>query len=156
MHLPASPASHRRELAHRERARLEQLDQKLDLALAMVRMEVGSNAKGAQPQPSTLDAQAQSANDVEEVGKLLVEGKVRLPTYVRITVRTSVEEVKSPIFGNSTILTHEADELCAHQLQPMSIPAALEGRLLTKVGETWIWRADVYRRLVPPDPRLVT
>jgi hypothetical protein len=149
MHLPASPASHRRELGHRERARLEQLDQKLDLALAMVRMEAGSNAKGAQPQPSTLDA------DVEEVGRALVTGHLRLPRYATYTVTTSVEERKDPIFGTSTILHHTADQFCVHALQPMSIQAAIERKLLTKVGGHWLFRADVYRQMVPPDPRLL-
>jgi hypothetical protein len=60
------------------------------------------------------------------------------------------------VFGTSTVLTHAADQLCCHQLQPMSIPAALEAKLLTKVGGHWMFRADVYRELVPPDPRLLT
>jgi hypothetical protein len=144
MYLPSSPTAHRKELAHRERVRIEQLDQKLDLALAMVRMGAGSNA------PSTLDA------DIEEVGKLLVEGRLRLPRYATVTVTTEVEERKDPIFGTSTILHHTADQLCCHALQPMSIPAAIERKLLTKVGSTWLFRADTYRSLVPADPRLVT
>jgi hypothetical protein len=41
--LPASPAAHRRELEHRERARLEQFERKLDHALVMVK-DAGSNA----------------------------------------------------------------------------------------------------------------
>jgi hypothetical protein len=141
--LPASPAAHKRELAHRERMQLEQLDQKLDRALAMVRTEVGSNA------PSTFDS------DVEEVGVLLVEGKVRLPSYVRITVTTSIEEVRSKVFGTSEIFTHTADQLCAHQLQPMSIQAAIGVGLLVKLGGSWRWSEAAYKRLVPPDPRLV-
>jgi hypothetical protein len=141
--LPASPAAYRRELEHRERARLAQFESKLDHALVMVK-EVGSNA------PSTLDS------DIAEVGKLLVEGKVRLPKYVRVNVVTSIEEVRSKVFGTYDVYTHTADELCCHQMQPMSIQAALEAGLLAKLNGSWLWRENVYRRLVPPDPRLVT
>jgi hypothetical protein len=94
--------------------------------------------------------------DIEEVGKLLVEGRLRLPRYVAVTVTTEVEERKDPIFGTSTMLHHTADQLCCHALQPMSIQAAIERKLLTKVGGHWMFRADVYRELVPADPRLVT
>jgi hypothetical protein len=92
--------------------------------------------------------------DVAEVGKALVEGKVRLPSYARITVTTEVEERKDKVFGTSTILHHTADQLCCPGIQAMSIPAALECKLLVKVGTDWMFRPDVYRSLVPPDPRL--
>jgi hypothetical protein len=99
--------------------------------------------------------------DLEEVGKLLVEGRVRLPRYATVTVTTEIEERKDPIFGTSEIYHHTADQLCCHALQPMSIPAAIECKLLTKVGKGpegqghWLFRADVYRQMVPPDPRLI-
>jgi hypothetical protein len=145
MLLPASPSAHRKELAHRERARLEQLDQKLDLALAMVRMEVGATAPAFPTEA-----------DIEEVGKLLVEGRMRLPSHARITVTTEVEEIKSKVFGTSTVFTHTADQLCCHQLRPMSIRAALEADLLVRRNGSWLWSEVTYRRLVPPDPRLRT
>jgi hypothetical protein len=145
MQLPASPTAHRKELAHRERARLEQIDQKLNLALAMVRMEVGATA----PAFPTED-------DIAEVGVLLVEGKVRLPRYATVNVETEIEERKDPIFGTSTIYHHRADQLCVHALQPMSIPAAIEAGLLVKLGGNWLWNEATYRCLVPPDPRLRT
>jgi hypothetical protein len=94
--------------------------------------------------------------DIEEVGKLLVEGRLRLPRYATVTVTTEVEERKDKVFGTSTILNHTADQLCCHALQPMSIQAAIERKLLTKAGGHWMFRADVYRELVPADPRLVT
>ena len=94
-------------------------------------------------------------DDVAEVGRLLVEGRLRLPKYARVTVTTEIETVRSKIFGTSELFTHTADELCCHALQPMSIPAAIECKLLTKVGGHWMFRADVYRGLVPPDPRLI-
>ena len=68
---------------------------------------------------------------------------------------TEVEERKDPIFGTSTILHHTADELCCHQLQPMSIQAALKAGLLVRLGSNWLWCEAAYKRLVPPDPRLV-
>ena len=134
----ANPTVQRRE-ERLLRERLAAMDVKLDQLLK----GVGSNA------PSTLDS------DVEEVGVLLVEGKVRLPSYVRITVTTSIEEVRSKVFGTSEIFTHTADQLCAHQLQPMSIQAAIGVGLLVKLGGSWRWSEAAYKRLVPPDPRLV-
>jgi hypothetical protein len=142
--LPANSTAHRKELAHRERMRLEQIEGKMDRALAM-----GFGGAKASPNPVFTDA------DVEEVGKLLVEGRIRLPTHARITVITEVEEIVSRVFGTSTVLTHTADQLCAHQLQPMSIQAALEAGLLVKLNGVWLWRENVYRQLVPPDPRLI-
>jgi hypothetical protein len=122
------------------RERLAARDIKLNRAL----VEVGAVA------PAFSDA------DVEEVGKLLVEGRVRLPKYAKVTVVTEIEERKDPIFGTSEIYHHTADQLCVHALQPMSIPAAIECKLLTKVGGHWLFRVDVYRTMVPADPRLIT
>jgi hypothetical protein len=93
--------------------------------------------------------------DIEEVGKLLVEGHIRLPKYARVNVTTEIEERKDPIFGTSTIYHHTCDQLCCHQLQPMSIPAALEAGLIVRLGSNYLWCESAYRRLVPPDPRLI-
>jgi hypothetical protein len=143
--LPANPTAHRKELAHRERMRLEQIEGKLDHVLAM-----GFGGASAPPTPPAF-----TDSDIEEVGKLLVEGRIRLPTHARITVITTVEEIKSKVFGTSTVLTHNADQLCAHQLQPMSIHAALEAGLLVRLGSNWHWNEAAYKRLVPPDARLI-
>jgi hypothetical protein len=94
--------------------------------------------------------------DIEEVGRLLVEGRMRLPRYATVNVTTEIETVRDKIFGTSEIYHHTADQLCVHALQPMSIPAAIECKLLTKVGGAWMFRADVYRTMVPADPRLIT
>jgi hypothetical protein len=126
--------------------RLEQIDSKLDRCLASVGM---GGAAQAAPLPLHTDS------DIEEVGKLLVEGRLRLPTHARVTVITTVEEITSRVFGTSTVFTHTADQLCAHQLQPMSIQAAIEGGLLAKLGGQWRWSEATYKRLVPRDPRLV-
>jgi hypothetical protein len=140
--LPAGRAERQREIEARERARVEAYDK------AMLMMQ-GKGVAQATPAPAFTEA------DIEEVGKLLVEGRLRLPKYARVTVRTELEETTSPIFGNSTIFNHLADELCCHGLQPMSIQAALEAKLLTKVGGTWMFRPDVYREMVPADLRLI-
>jgi hypothetical protein len=139
--LSANPAVRRREEDLRIQARLKVIDAKLSHLLA-------ESFGGAQAPPDFTDG------DVEEVGKLLVEGRIRLPSHARITVTTEVEEIKSKVFGTSTVFTHSADQLCCHWLRPMSIRAALEAGLLAKLGGHWIWRADVYRKLVPADPRL--
>jgi hypothetical protein len=144
MYLPANPTARRREETLRIRARLEAMDAQLDYALVMGK-EVAVKAAAFSPA------------DVDEVGRLLVEGRVRLPTYARITVTTEVEEIKDKLFNTSTqVITHTCDQLCCHQMQPMSIQAAIERKLLTKVGGQWLFRADVYRTMVPADPRLIS
>jgi hypothetical protein len=137
--LSANPTVRRREEAHLMRARLEALDAKVDL---LVR-GVGATAPAF---PTDLD--------IEEVGKLLVEGRIRLPSHVRITVTTSIETIRSKVFGTSEVFTHTADQLCANRLRPMSIQAALKAGLVAKLGGEWLWREDRYRKLVPSDPRL--
>jgi hypothetical protein len=143
MYLPANPTRRRAEEALLIQARLAVIDSKLDRALAMERGEAQ-----ASPLPAFTDS------DVEEVGKLLVEGHIRLPKYARVNVTTEIEERKDPIFGTSTIYHHTCDQLCCHQLQPMSIPAALEAGLIVRLGSNYLWCESAYRRLVPPDPRL--
>jgi hypothetical protein len=138
MFLPASPTSRRREEALLVQARLKALEAGIDRALEVV-------AKAAAFTPV----------EIEEVSRLLVEGRIRLPTHARLTVTTTVETIKSRVFGTSEVFTHTADQLCAHQLQPMSIQAAIEGGLLAKLGGQWRWSEATYKRLVPPDPRLV-
>ena len=113
--LPASATARRKELAHRERMRLEQIEGKLDHVLAM-----GFGGAKAPPTPPAF-----SDADVEEVGKLLVEGQmIRLPVHARLTVRTSVEEVKSKIFGNSQLITHEAYQIHTKLLRPLTVTMA--------------------------------
>jgi hypothetical protein len=90
------------------------------------------------------------------VGKLLVEGKVRLPRWAKVTVTTEIETRVDKIFGTSEIYHHTADQLCCHELQPMSIQAALEVGLLVKLSGQWLWSEAQYRRMVPTDPRLVS
>jgi hypothetical protein len=143
--LIASPTARRKEEAIREEARKAAFD----LAIAKLGgMEVGASPPSP---PASTDA------DVEEVGKLLVEGRVRLPSHVRITVIAEVEEIKSRDFGTtSTVFTHLADQLHAHRMRPMSIQASLEAGLLVRLNGSWLWSESAYRRLVPPDPRLRT
>jgi hypothetical protein len=142
----ANPTVQRRE-ERLLRERLAAMDGKMD---ALVRMQAGTAKEVGAVAPAFSNA------DVAEVGKLLVEGRMWLPKYARVTVTTEVEEIKSKVFGTSTVFTHTADQLCCHQLQPMSIPAAIEIGLVSKLSGSWRWREDVYRRLVPPDPRLIS
>jgi hypothetical protein len=129
------------------RERLAAMDGKMDAVAKM--MQAGTAMGAGAVAPAFSDA------DVAEVGKLLVEGRMWLPKYARVTVTTEIETIKSKVFGTSEVFTHTADQLCCHQLQPMSIPAALEAGLVSKLSGSWRWRGDVYRRLVPPDPRLI-
>jgi hypothetical protein len=119
--------------------------------LAMMDMKVDRLVTEVVTQVAAFHAEA----DIEEVGRLLVEGRVRLPRWARVTVTTDIEERKDPIFGTSTIFHHRADQLCCHQLQPMSIQAAIEGGLLVRLGSNWHWNEAAYKRLVPPDPRMI-
>jgi hypothetical protein len=139
----ANPSVNRRE-DRLLREKLAIMEGRLDGLAKVMQVEVGATA------PAFTDA------DIEEVGRMLVEGRLRLPRYATVTVTTEIEERKDPIFGTSTILHHTADQLCAHQLQPMSIQAALEAGLLVRLGSNWLWCAAAYERLVPPDPRLIS
>jgi hypothetical protein len=141
MNLSANASVRRREEALLIRARLEQIDSKLNHALK----EVGATAPAFPTEA-----------DIEAVGKLLVTGHMRLPRYAMVTVTTEVTETRDRVFGNSTILTHLCDQVCAHQLQPMSVQAAIEAGLLVKLGSNWMFSEATYRNLVPPDPRLLT
>jgi hypothetical protein len=131
--LSASPTVRRREENLLAQARLKAIDAKLDMALR----EVGAVAP-AFPQPS----------DIEEVGRLLVEGRIRLPSHARITVTTSIETVRSKVFGTSEVFTHTCDQLHAHRLRPMSILAALKDGLLVKLQGSWFWSEPAYKRLL--------
>jgi hypothetical protein len=86
--------------------------------------------------------------DIEEVGRLLVEGRmIRLPVHARLTVRTSVEEVKSKIFGNSQLITHEADQIHTKLLRPLTVLESLEAGLIRRIERGWVWSEVVYERL---------
>jgi hypothetical protein len=142
--LPADRTARQREIEARERARMEAYDKAMRLL---------QGGKGVAEGPSSAFP---TEADIEEVGKLLVEGRMHLPRYATVNVETEIEERKDPIFGTSTIYHHRADQLCVHALQPMSIPAAIEAGLLVKLGGNWLWNEATYRCLVPPDPRLRT
>jgi hypothetical protein len=117
---------------------LGRIAEKVDV---MLKMEAGSNAPSSPP--------AFTDEDVDEVGRLLVEGRVRLPSHVRVTVTTELTETKSRVFGTTTLYTHLADQLHCHRLRPMSIPAALKAGLVAKLAGSWMWRENVYRQLLP-------
>jgi hypothetical protein len=138
--LSASMTVRRREEAFLVRSRMDRIDAQLGQLLA----EVG--ASPSSPPEFTNE-------DVAEVGRWLVEGRVRLPSHVKITVITEIETVRSKVVGASEVYTHTCDQLHAHRMRPMSIPAALKAGLLVRLNGSWLWSESAYRRLVPPDPR---
>ena len=113
------------------RARLEALDAKLDVLVKEV---------AARP--------LFSDDDVEEVGRLLVEGRIKLPVHARLTVTTTVEDVRDKLFNTSSqLITHTADQLHTKLLRPMTILEALEGGLIRRVERGWVWSEATYERL---------
>src|ERR1700679_3132824 len=136
MILPAHPTRRRVEEALLVRAGMEAIDAKL----AKLVVE-----GGGQPSPTP---PAFTDSDVEEVGKLLVEGRMtRLPTHARLTVRTTVEEIKSKIFGSYEVFTHPADQIHTKLLRPMTVLQAMEAGLIARIASGWVWREHVYERL---------
>jgi hypothetical protein len=107
----------------------------LDRALAMER---GVAAKPSSP--------AFSPADVEEVGKALVEGRVKLPPHVRVTVVTTIETVRSKIFGTAELFHHEADQVCTKLLRPLTVLQALEAGLIRRTANGWAWSEVAYER----------
>ena len=80
--LPATPSAHRRELAHRERMRLEQFESKLDRLV----VEMGAAAK-----PSSLP----TAEDIQDLAERLAEDCSWLPHGSH--VETRAEDYSSPL-----------------------------------------------------------
>jgi hypothetical protein len=135
MILPANPTARRREERLLVQARLEAIDAKL-----------GRLAEGGAKAPPT--PPAFSSAEMEEVGKLLVEGRqIRLPPHARLTVITTVEEVRSKVFGTYEVFTHTADQLHTKLLRPMTILEAMEAGLIAHLQSGWTWREHVYERL---------
>jgi hypothetical protein len=93
MILSANPTVRRREEALVIRARLDRIDAGID------RMTVAAKAAAFSPA------------EIAEVGRLLVEGRIKLPTHARLTVTNSIEEVRSKVFGTYDVMTHTADQL---------------------------------------------
>jgi hypothetical protein len=131
MFLPANPTARRREEHLLMRARLDAIDAALDKMVVV-----------AQAAPAFTDA------EVEEVGRMLVEGRLRLPTHARLTVITTVEEVRHKLFNTTTdVMTHTADQLHTKLLRPMTILEALEAGLIRRVERGWVWSEVAYERL---------
>jgi hypothetical protein len=129
--LSASATVRRREERLLIQARLEAIDAKLNTLV----VEVAAR-------PLFTDS------DVDEVGRQLVEGRIRLPAHARLTVRTSIEDVRDKCFNTSTqLITHEADQLHTKLLRPMTILEALEAGLLVRLGSNWFWCQSAYERL---------
>jgi hypothetical protein len=113
------------------RERLADMDAKLDKMVVV-----------AQAAPAFTDA------EVEEVGRLLVEGRIKLPTHARLTVITTVAEVRHKLFNTTTdVMTHTADQLHTRLLRPMTVLEALESGLIRRVERGWVWSEVAYERL---------
>jgi hypothetical protein len=131
MFLPANPTARRREEAHLIRTRLERIDAGIDRLV-----EVATQVAAFSPA------------DVEEVGRMLVEGHtIRLPTHARLTVTTTVEEVRHKLFNTTTdVITHEADQLHTKLLRPLTVLQALEAGLIRRIPSGWTWSEVAYER----------
>jgi hypothetical protein len=128
----ANPAVRKREEAHLIRERLRQIDEKVD-QLARVWVE---------------KAPAFSPTEIEEVGRLLVEGRIKLPTHARLTVTTTIEDVRNELFNTTTeLITHEADQLHTRLLRPFTVIEALEAGLIRRLPSGWAWSEAAYERL---------
>jgi hypothetical protein len=136
--LSANMTVRRKEEALRIQARLERIDAQLERALVMAK-EVGASPSSP---PAFTDA------DVEEVGRILVEGRIKLPTHARLTVTTTIEEVRHKLFNTTTeVITHTADQLHTRLLRPMTVLEALEAGLIRRIPSGWVWSEAAYERL---------
>jgi hypothetical protein len=120
--LPASPAAHRRELEHRERARLEQFERKLDHAL----VEMGKGAAQAAP--------AYTAEDAWDLAQTLADnGTGGLPLHSRIET-TSVDTTTPLQRPYGKVYTTIATSVTIFPLDPMTPAEALLCGLLDTSG----------------------
>jgi hypothetical protein len=130
MYLPANPTRRRAEEAHLIRARLDRIDAGIE------RMEVVAKAAAFSPA------------EIAEVGLLLVEGRIKLPTHARLTVTTTVEDVRHKLFNTCTeVITHTADQLHTKLLRPFTVLEALEAGLIRRLPSGWVWSEAAYERL---------
>jgi hypothetical protein len=134
----ANPTVRRKEEAHLIRERLRQIDQKVE---RLARVWVAQA-------PAFTDA------EIEEVGKLLVEGRIKVPVHARLTVTTSIEEVRHKLFNTtSDVIRHDADQLHTKLLRPMTVQEALEAGLIRRIDSSvrsergWVWSEAAYERL---------
>jgi hypothetical protein len=88
------------------------------------------------------------------VGKLLVEGRIKVPVHARLTVTTSIEEVRHKLFNTtSDVIRHDADQLHTKLLRPMTVEEALEAGLIRRIDSSvrsergWVWSEAAYERL---------
>jgi hypothetical protein len=131
MYLPVNPTARRREETLLARARMDRIDAGIDRLVEVV-------AKAAAFSPA----------DVEEVGSLLVEGRIKLPVHARLTVITTVEDVRNRLFNTTTqVFTHEADQLHTKLLRPLTVLECLDRGLIRRVPAGWVWSEVAYERL---------
>jgi hypothetical protein len=93
-------------------------------------------------------AAAFTDSEVAEVGRLLVEGRIRLPAHARLTVTTTVENVRNKLFNTTyEVITHTADQLHTKLLRPMTVLECLEAGLIRRIERGWVWSEVAYERL---------
>jgi hypothetical protein len=139
--LPASPAAHRRELEHRERARLEQFERKLDHALVMVK-DAGSNAPSLPTEEDSWDLAVTLADN----------GTGGLPLHSHIET-TSVDTTTPLQRPYGKVYTTIATSITVFPLDPMTPPQALLCGLLDKSGR---FSPTVYERMVKETPGIIS
>jgi hypothetical protein len=139
MYLPANPTAHRRELAHRERMRLAQIEGKLDRLV----VEMGAAAK-----PSSTPT-AEDAFYLAEV--LASSGTEGLPHGSRVDCTTV--DITTPLqkpYGK--VFTTIATTVTIWPLEPMTPAEALLCGLLTVSGKL---QPSVYERMIKEVPGII-
>jgi hypothetical protein len=133
--LSSNPTVIRREERILDHARMAAIDAKVGQLLA-------ESFGGAQAPPAFTE------EAVAEVGRLLVEGRIKLPSHTRLTVITEVEDVRHEIFNTTAqLIKHEADQLHTRLLRPLTVLEALEGGLIRRIESGWVWSEVAYERL---------
>jgi hypothetical protein len=119
------------------RERLAAMDGKVNALMEMAR-EVAAKPS---PPPTFSDS------DVAEVGRMLVEGRIKLPCYTRLTVTTTIEEITSKVFGTYDVITHQADQLHTKLLRPLTVLECLEAGIIRRIPNGWAWSEVAYERM---------
>jgi hypothetical protein len=132
--LPASPTAHRKELAHRERMRLEQIEGKLDRLVV---------AWGVAEKPSSIPTAEDAFYLAEALAQAGTEG---LPHGSHVETTTPLQRP----YGRT--YTTVATSVTVWPLQPMTPAAALLCGLLTCSGKLSI---TVYERMVKETPGII-
>jgi hypothetical protein len=138
--LPANPTAHRKELAHRERVRLEQIEGKLDRLV----VEMGAAAKPSSPTFTGEDAFYLAA-------ELASRGTEGLPhgSHVECMAVDTTSPLQRP-YGK--VYTTIATTVTIWPLNPMTPAEALLCGLLTVSGKL---QPSVFERMIKETPGII-